>query len=111
MKTQLWTNTSNKPVFRGGMRIQSGETRELPVHLIPADAVSPQTSADDRTTVDQEDWSAEGFLNQSLRDMEDAGLAEFDIAQLTELKKLETDTQNRQNVLTSIDAALLKQAK
>ena len=106
MKTVLWQNTTNIAVYKGGMLIQAGETREIPAHwvTVDVDASSEIVSSDDTPV------SLETLLQSSLRDIEPI-LPDLALEQLQQTKQLENNKDKpRKGVIDAIDAEILKRA-
>ncbi len=117
MNKTVITNTTFRSLFVGGRMLPPGCSMECEPHEVPAGLKTafpfPSQHSEGTPTSGDLDplFTPEDFLKQSLRDMEDNGLNELEPDQLTELRKLEEAGQNRQTVLSAIDAAKLKQAQ
>lgn len=107
MKTVLWQNTSNIAVYKGGMLIQAGETREIPAHLVVNDR---SLDVGENVVSGEPPVSLETLFSASLRDIEPL-LPDLAVEQLQQAKQLENQKDKpRKGVIDALDAEILKRA-
>ena len=89
-------------MYKGGVLIQVGESRELPAYLVQQSNSSTPENGD--STCDKlDDFDPVAFLDCSIRDIDDK-LDGLDLDKLQALKEVEVDGENRKGALKLLTA-------